>query len=611
VLTRLLLVLATIAVILTSIGVLFWYLAYGADSRHSGDVSIDGLQNQVGIEWLSDDAVQITGTGLPGFAAGLGYAHATSHAWEILLYRQAALGRLSEWFGAHAEQEDMLALMLELGATSEKAFHLLSRQDQILLQQYANGVNAAFEEQNVRRRKAIVLLGLAPEEWKPWDSIAVERLWAWLGAHTESIVPGPTATGKSITSLLRYGDRQLRSRLHLFGFENSFVGTDGKNLIFRMVTGNSGRPPYLAFEWTSATDETLRGLSVPGTLIVPIGQRNSDSWGFLMTTSLDLSSKAGIPLHTETKYDRMITGNGEEREIRILRAGPNLPLIDPGESIREGTTPLLRWSGFDRMTDAQIWLGLLRGARYHRTLSSRLFDFTGIEVSSSQTVETSGDEETHLAMAGGWQLVGQSNLLSEIGIRATGLTDSTEDLDPWIFLSDNVSEESRQMVGHIFQMLARDSTLSDRERTALNYLENWEYRFDGSSIAASIVETMDEQSEVPGRSSETDAEVRQVLRRTMTELSGQFGYEMSAWRWEVVQKRSFAYPGWIANTDVSTSSRTVRSFWEAFQPVFSSRARGHPTTLLWGARRSAGPTDLYNRSDFATVSHLRSPANLA
>jgi len=599
VLNRLFIVLSTASVLVILAGVLFWYLAYGADLSGNGTVSVPGLESQVDIEWSNDVTVRLSGKGLSGLAVGLGYAHATSHAWEMLLYRQAALGRLSEWFGSGAEQEDMLTRLLQIGTTSKEAYERLTPTDRDLLEQYALGVNRAFADEKLPRRKAIVLLGLDPEKWKPWDSIAVERLWGWLGARTETIASSPAGTGKSITSLLRYGDRQLRSRLHLFGFDNSFVATDKTNLIFRMVTGNSGRPPFLAFEYAFDSGSTIRGMSVPGTLVVPIGQRDSDSWAFLLTTQLTLSSTAGRAVRMETSYDRMIGGSGEEMEIRILRAGNDLPLIDPGESIRAGRIDLLEWSGLEHDTDMPSWLGLLRGTWPVESSSTGMVDFTGMTVSSRRDVEIFGRDERHRTLANGWSLVANSEILARIETRSNELIASTEALGSWEFLSDNLSIQSKQDVRSLSRILSSDSTLSDRERTALSYLENWNFRFEASSIAASIVETMNQQiEEKPGADSIIGR--RRYLGKSVDDLSKRFGKDMSAWRWETVQNRTLAYPGWMATSDFANIPRTVRSFGAAFRPIHVP-GTGHPSTLLWGARSSSNPTDLYSRSDLATV----------
>jgi penicillin G amidase len=584
VLSRLFLIISSLAALVISASLLFWYLAYGSGTSSDEKLSVEGLSEMVSLDWSREQSVHITASTTADFMIGLGFAHASARTWEMLLYRQTALGRLSEWFGEATEEQDLLMRILQIGSSARNSYFLLSSDDRTLLDRYADGINAALGLRRVGRNKAMVLLDLQPDRWEPWHSIAVERLWAWIGTRNERTTPTKGVAEKNFSSLIQNADDALRSRLHLFGFQNSVVATGNDEILFRYVLGNSGSASFQPFSAEIDGNTLVRGLSVPGSIMVPVGQRDSLAWGYLLTSSLNRRPISAHDLRVRTSYDRMVTGEGSEREIRILRMGTDLPLLDPDRRVSAGNVELLRWSGLRIMTDTPRWLSLLTSRKQSTdTHSTGLFDFAGAQLVPGSLPSVSGPPAWIRNLEFRWSVVspqqtrgGSVDRLDDLVRNSNG----NPGLEVW---KDNLSLLAERNAGHVHSVLDADSSLSASERNALDYMDNWDFRYDPSSIAGSILESMVSVADRPLESIDDPVLMRSVLSRSLSRLGKRFGSDMSAWRWETIQNRTLFNPGWNVREVNDDARRSVRSFQNAFLPV-RTRGIGHPSTMMWGSR---------------------------
>ncbi|MCZ6705056.1 MAG: penicillin acylase family protein, partial [Bacteroidetes bacterium] len=106
------------------IGILF-YLSYGVKTAPPARHPIQGLAETVSIYWAEEGPVHIQAERRGDFYTALGYVHGMNRPWISLLMRQASLGKLSEWFGQEAWDEDRLARSLELAKDARRSFDSL------------------------------------------------------------------------------------------------------------------------------------------------------------------------------------------------------------------------------------------------------------------------------------------------------------------------------------------------------------------------------------------------------------------------------------------------------------------------------------------------------
>jgi penicillin amidase len=115
---------------------------------------------------------------------GLGFVHAQDRLAQMQWLMRLAEGRGSEWVGAEGLEADRWARTLDLVGLAESDLEGADTTTRALLEAYARGVNARIErirEGQVAPPLALRRGGevLAIEDWRPVDSLAVLKAWAW------------------------------------------------------------------------------------------------------------------------------------------------------------------------------------------------------------------------------------------------------------------------------------------------------------------------------------------------------------------------------------------------------------------------------------------------
>jgi penicillin G amidase len=115
-----------------------------------------------------------------------GYVHAQDRFWEMDFRRHVTAGRLSELFGAGSIGTDRFIRTLGWRRVAEQELALLDEPTRLMLEAYADGVNAWI---GGRRGSALSLehallpltgaSGYRPEAWTPADSLAWLKAMAW------------------------------------------------------------------------------------------------------------------------------------------------------------------------------------------------------------------------------------------------------------------------------------------------------------------------------------------------------------------------------------------------------------------------------------------------
>jgi penicillin amidase len=107
----------------------------------------------------------------------LGYAHAQDRLWQMETYRRAAQGRLAEWVGSSALEQDKLARTWGFYRTGAAQWSVLSEFTQQALKAYSAGVNGYIREGRLPIEYS--LLGVSPEAWTPEDSLGIGKALAY------------------------------------------------------------------------------------------------------------------------------------------------------------------------------------------------------------------------------------------------------------------------------------------------------------------------------------------------------------------------------------------------------------------------------------------------
>ena len=178
----------------------------------SGEVAVDGLDDQV--------TVQRDGLGIPTITAdsthdlffSQGYVHAQDRFWEMDFRRHVTSGRLSELFGESQLETDRFLRTLGWREIAEQEVEALGDTERAYYEAYADGVNAYLAEHDGADASfEYAVLGLQNagyeiEPWSPADSVAWLKAMAWdlrsnIEDETERAVIAPDFTQAEIDEL--------------------------------------------------------------------------------------------------------------------------------------------------------------------------------------------------------------------------------------------------------------------------------------------------------------------------------------------------------------------------------------------------------------------------
>ena len=152
----------------------------------SGTALLPGLSAAVAVERDADGIPTIVASGTRDLFMAQGYVHAQDRFWEMDFRRHVTAGRLSELFGASSVETDRFIRTLGWRRVAEAEVALLDEPTRVMLEAYAEGVNAWLAG---RRGSALSLehallpltgaQGYTPEAWTPADSLAWLKAMAW------------------------------------------------------------------------------------------------------------------------------------------------------------------------------------------------------------------------------------------------------------------------------------------------------------------------------------------------------------------------------------------------------------------------------------------------
>ena len=139
------------------------------------DLVLDGLQSAIDI--------YRDGYGIPHVRArsahdaffGQGFATAQDRLWHMEYDRRRAYGRWAEYVGEAAADHDVMMRRFQIRSSVEGDYRALNSDTRAMLDAYAAGVNA-FIDSTRALPVEYGIVGGRPEQWRPWDCLAVFRV---------------------------------------------------------------------------------------------------------------------------------------------------------------------------------------------------------------------------------------------------------------------------------------------------------------------------------------------------------------------------------------------------------------------------------------------------
>ncbi len=336
----------------------------------------------------------------------LGYAMAQDRMFQMEMLRRAGSGRLAEILGPKLVEVDKLFLALTAFQSPEDLYKKNDPKLQGLLKRFAQGVNL-FREKGPLPLE-FKLLGLSPEPWQPWDSLAINMVMAWdlnLAWNYDLVNAAIAAKlgddrireflphyNPDYPTIIPKGGYSARAALDFveMGYQaKAFLGAGaapGSNSwVLAGARTETGRPllandPHLGFSqppiwWEGAVlagDLKVSGVFIPGIPLPLIGHTPHHGWGLtnVMADDADFFIEKINPDNKDEyladgqweplkKIKRTLKVKGEEpREVVFSITRNGLIINGLKAPAKLGQAPLaMRWVGQDHTGDMQTFYG--------------------------------------------------------------------------------------------------------------------------------------------------------------------------------------------------------------------------------------------------------------
>ncbi len=550
----------------------------------------------------------------------LGYAHGIERPWTLNLLRQTALGRLGEWFGDEVLPIDRLTRSLAVATGAREALDGMSEDDRRMLRSYARGVTDAFKSRKVVMDEQLVLFDILPEPWEAWHSIALERLFAWLSEPPER--PSADDTAFAALRAFQMADESLRAWLHLHGFDHSsawaYDDSSGTTVQAQYVYGASSLP-FLEPARLTWADASVNGASLLGTPFFPFSSGKGGVNVTLLSSPRSLKNRfaAGYPDSVDSvkqQHERLVLASGAEKLLTVH--GLDDFLFFGSDSFKEGKDVdhlwgSLEWHGLAPISDWPSWrsrmlesAGLSNGAEP----PFRLINGVGLSVNAAgdKTVEARPVVSERGASSSVFVAI------HPIGRYAAQRFREQIAAHEYTTLPNDVTSVWAETNLHkALAALRPDSVYSPAVREAIDYLRNWDFRYNLASIGATVFDAWmgaftDYNDpfpviEIPGDSLGrvmTTIRLESALSRTVDSLTSVAGPDPARWRLESFRTSERYFPVWsfapLANELPSVDPLR-------YAPL-SVQQPGHPTTIAWESGLFDYP--------FSSPAHVVARANL-
>ncbi len=560
---------AVLALILLTFAIaagFFWYLSYGFENTPPKTVAIQHISEPANIAWYPNGLSTIRSNDLNASLAALGYAHAVKNPWQMMLWRQTALGSLSSWFGPNLLRLDRFTKQLRLANTSQTTYEDLSKNDQDRLIAYTAGINQAITEQHLLAHNDFAFLGSDIAPWEPWHTLALERLFAWLATNFSDINELPEVERENILREVIEPDEFLHKFLQVYDFQFSFTGawhsTDAQEADFffqRFVYGASAHTIVQEVNFQLQSQQEVLVSTIPGTLIFLSGHSTDKNWAILPTSTLSLG-RHHITHIPEITHERITNRDGTEILVTVNHF-PGLLNLESTLDTETDSSFALYWNGFTKGTDAFSFLAMLAGTK--PTLN--LLEGDGLW-QQDQQFDVIGEPAYRYNLSGGI-LVSSDQRAFYIASHLDSLCGTTPALlNPKLWPGECYNPWAAQYGPALIRGIANAPSLQSAPYDdAITYLRNWDFSYTSSSIGAAIFERwlanlkLSSTSNQLPFSTSTDSTVRveptiesarliNEFKRTIDSLNTTLGADLSQWRLEQTQPVVRYFPAWSADS---------------------------------------------------------------
>lgn len=364
---------------------------YSAISR-----SFDGR-----VHFDADDVPTVQGRTWEDVYEKQGYVTALQRMFQMDLIRRKMTGRLAEWFGPPAAQEDRYRREEGWARVAAQAVQHLTTEERAACEAYARGVNRFIEDFRGRWSAEYRLLGEEPESWSCADSTAVSlsladtlstnfpddghryrwraklgrRWFEWLFSPSHVELPGALPE----RALTRSETESAFQRVRELSFvdDRSVAPGVGSNAWAWAGDGSSllASDPHLGYSvpqiWHPVRlrvgpDDWTVGVAVPGLPGVGIGARPEYAWAFtnLQEDQDDLvieETRAGGREYRRTAEDGTDTWHKFDEWSGVIRVrfGRDIPYVGRSSDIG----PIISWKEVlgDKVMVRQ-WVGFRPGS---------------------------------------------------------------------------------------------------------------------------------------------------------------------------------------------------------------------------------------------------------
>ncbi len=360
-------------------------------------------------------------------ARALGYLHASERLFQMEVQRRAGEGRLAEMLGGDLVRVDRFIRTLGFPRLAQSSFEALSPDGRARLQAYADGVNAWLSTHKNCLPPEFLLIGDKPEPWRPVDLLVIGKLLglqlsrnykiellraevaAKLGADKAAWVFPDLTINSPITSepqsqsdhaALDPYEELARWVPFAHGASNEWALAGSRTTTGKPILANDphlelGAPILWYLARIVTPKGSVKGVTIPGTPVVLLGQNDHIAWGFTtaLTDTQDLFVETVDPADG-AKYltpdgpqpfqtrEEVIHVKGEpdvRLTVRATRHGPVLSDLDA--SMRtvagQGKVMALAFSGLGdkdtsfesivRLNEARNWDEFLAALRLFQT----------------------------------------------------------------------------------------------------------------------------------------------------------------------------------------------------------------------------------------------------
>jgi penicillin amidase len=280
-----------------------------------GTLSLPGLQGHVEVIRDRWGVPHIYADSSHDLFFAQGFVHAQDRLFQMEIHRRLALGRLSELFGELSLDTDRAVRTFGFHRIGKVDCENISPELRIILQAYADGVNAFLGHPGAQLPVEFTLLGHKPEPWQPEDSMAFARVMIWQLSHGwyAEIVRAQIAEKVGVEHAaeieIHYPD--LNPTILPEGIEFNRLGADGQLLkvegpflerglgsnawgvsSHKTSSGNAYlcndmhlpvSTPALWYENHLACDNfNVTGVGLPGLPLVMVGHNEHIAWGMTL-----------------------------------------------------------------------------------------------------------------------------------------------------------------------------------------------------------------------------------------------------------------------------------------------------------------------------------------